>query len=342
MPRKYRRRLTKRQKYLRSKRQEQKRSARNSNTSSKLYINNGQTIREKRIKAPEQLSLKWDYALPMLNFITEIKKAAKKYNRFFLDLTSVEYIGEGGIAMLLSIITDLQRKNIYCRGSKPKTVAVNDVLERSGFFKQMTTNINPRNRITKNDILTTGTSNTPQQTLLPQIHQAMKTVWKQEGRCPVLFTSIGEMMRNSIDHAFINDDSVIWHLGVSHFETERRVKFSFVDNGEGIIATYQKRDGATLETFLNFLKSYPNILKNAFEDGIESSTNLPWRGTGLPTIYEMFQDNIVKKFVVISNECYLDFEENLFEKLNVPFEGTYYYWEIDASCVKASYPLSLD
>lgn len=332
MSRKNRRRLTKGQKSARHKRQESKRSTNNNKNNE--YFQGNSTITEKRIKVPSQLSLKWDYAVPMLRFIKKLKKMASKHNRFFLDLREVDYIGEGGIAMFLSVISDLQRRGVYCRGTKPTNVKIKDALEKSGFFKQMTTKINPKNRVTKNDILTTGTSLTPQQVVVPQIHQAMKTVWKQGGRCPVLFCSIGEMMRNSIDHAFSDQQNTIWHLGVSHFEEENLVKFSFVDNGEGIIGNYRKEDNNAFDAFLNFFTNNSDVLKNAFEDGIESSTGLPWRGTGLPTIYEMYQDGHVKKFVVITNKCYLDFEKNFFKEMDVSFEGTYYYWEIDTTCLK--------
>ena len=142
------------------------------------------------------------------------------------------------------------------------------------------------------------------------------------------------MMRNSHDHAFKNEESVIWHFAISHDDEKKEVKFSFVDNGKGIIKTFTE---GFLSKFLNLFTDNRDLLETAFKDGINSRTGLSWRGKGLPTIYENYQDKYFRNLVVITNDVYLDFDRKIQKKLSVPFSGTYYFWSLDVTCTKACY-----
>lgn len=291
------------------------------------------------LKSPNTLSLRSDFANEFLQFIKDIKRIGNKGFFIRLNLKEVSHIGEGGIAMLLSVISDLERKGIFFGGYKPDKLEPRDALERSGFFKHMNGNVSNKNQVSKNEILKTGDGKTDQTALIPHIHKAMETIWGEQSRCPALYSGLGEMMRNSIEHAFEKDQKIIWHLGLNHIEESNMVKFTFVDNGDGIINTYRNRENAIFNRIKYVLKSNAEILKTAFEDGIQSRTGLPWRGKGLPTIFELYQDRIISNLVVISNNAYLDFDRNLFIKLRVNYSGTFYYWEINRACSQAYFPI---
>lgn len=288
----------------------------------------------KNLEAPRNLTLQLSDVEDVLNLISKIKKYGNAGYYIKLDMSQVMKIGEGAIAMLLSVISDLERRKIYFKGDKPTAKQPKDILEKSGFFEHMKGSISEKNKISKNKILTTGNESTNQKILAPEIHSAMETIWGVNARCPALYGGIGEMMRNSCDHAFHLGSRVVWHLGISHFEDENLCKFSFVDNGLGIIKTYyQKR---LIQKILHSFNDNADFLYSAFVDGIKSRTGLSWRGKGLPTIYEMYEDGIISNLVVISNNVYLDFDKKIFKTLSVPFSGTYYFWKIDKSC-SASY-----
>lgn len=284
----------------------------------------------REIYAPKNLTLKYEDSESVLKFIRDIKKYGGKGFFLYLKLENVELIAEGAIAMLLSVISELERKRIFFKGDKPKSEIAKNILERSGFFTHMNGSVSKNNKISKNKILTTGNIKTHQKELAPEIHYAMETVWGIESRCPALYGGIGEMMRNSCDHAFINKNSIFWHLGISHFEETNTCKFSFVDNGEGIIRTYKQK--GFFQKIVNYFSDNADILDTAFKDGIESRTGLSWRGKGLPTIYEMYSDKIITNLVVISNDVYLDFDRKLKKTISPGFSGTYYFWQIDKTC----------
>lgn len=284
----------------------------------------------KTVLAPKVLNLQYESVEKSLKFVEKIKRIGNKGYFVNLNLENVKTISEGAISLLLSVISDLERKRVFFSGEKPFDSEARDVLERSGFFKHMTGSVSSKNKVSKNKILKTGNISTHQQEFVPEIHKAMETVWGTKARCPALYGGLGEMMRNSCDHAFLDKRAIVWHFGISHFEQENMCKFSFVDNGEGIINTYYHK--GLINEAKRFFNNTAEILETAFRDGIKSRTGLSWRGKGLPTIFEMYEDNIITNLIVITNDVYLDFDRKITKTLNTRFSGTYYFWRITNTC----------
>ncbi len=282
--------------------------------------------------APSSFTLQYEHCVPVIEFINELKELGKNGEHINIVMDDVIEIGEGAISMLLSVINELGNNAILVRGTKPKNASANATLEKSGFFKYITTILSAENLNTKNNILRTGDNKTPSSELAAEVRKSMETVWGVHSRCPRLFGGVIEMVRNSCDHAFKTEEGITWHFGLSHFEEAKLVKFSFVDNGKGIIKTFIS---GLLKRFVNLFQDNTDILTTAFRDGIESRTGLSWRGKGLPTIFELSSDKIVSRLVVITNDVYIDFDRNIKVTLPVSYSGTYYYWEVDSNCVKS-------
>lgn len=292
------------------------------------------------LHAPERLTLSFEDSQLVLSFIKRIKKVGSLGYFIFLQLNGVTVIEEGAISMLLSVITELEKKRIFFKGNKPLNVNAKDILERSGFFEHMQGKISATNKTTKNKILKTGNNDLRQHELAIEIHKSMETVWGEKARCPSLYAGIGEMMRNSCDHAFSDEKSIRWHLGMSHFDDAKTVKFSFVDNGKGIISTYKRK--GLLNKILNYFSDTAEMLASAFENGIESRTGLPWRGKGLPTIFEMYSEKIITNLIVITNNVYLDFDRGIYKKIEIGFTGTYYFWQVTNNCTPSFFAIKTD
>ncbi len=278
---------------------------------------------------PPYFTLKYEHCIPVIKFINELKLLGQQGEHINIIMDDVVEIGEGAIAMLLSVINEIGSNAVLVKGTKPKDPTVNTTLEKSGFFRYIATVISAENLKTKNAILRTGDSKTSNTEIAAEVKKAMETIWGVSARCPRLFGGIFEMFRNSCDHAFKKDESVTWHLGLSHFEETNLVKFSFVDNGKGIIKTFAS---GLLKSFINLFQDNTDILTTAFHDGIASRTGLSWRGKGLPTIFELSSDKIISNLVVITNDVYISFDRNIIVTLPVSYSGTYYYWEMDKNC----------
>lgn len=286
------------------------------------------------INAPEKFNLQAENCEEFISFISKLKKYGQSNENINIKLDNTTEVGEGAIAMLLSVIDELSRKGIIITGTKPKPGIDRDIFEKSGFFKFTNGHVDNKNRNSKNTILRTGGAIMTHIDLSDEIKNANETVWNEKGRNPPLRGTVFEMMRNSHDHAFKNDKHVIWHFAISHDEENNEVKFSFVDNGRGIIKSFTE---GFLSTVINFFTDNTDLLETAFKDGIESRTGLSWRGKGLPTIFENYKDGYFNNLVVITNDVYLDFDRKIYKKLRVSFVGTYYFWKLNRNCIKACY-----
>lgn len=306
-------------------------------------LKRGKTKQQKRTRepnfvdliAPKKFTLEPKNVKEALAYIGKVKEIGKKKKDVNFILEDVEEIGIGAISMLISVMQELEEKNIYFKGVKPKKDEPKDILERSGFMKFVDGKVSEKNKHTKNTIFTTGKSSTHQSSIVDAIHKANHTVWSEYGRSPLLYGTIVEMIKNSCKYAFKSNEKVRWHIAVNHDEENNKVKFSFVDNGIGIINSFEKSE--LLKIFSGFFRDNAEFIETAYKNGIESKTGKSWRGTGLPTIYETYEDKIIKKLVVITNDVYCDFEENKSIILKKTFSGTYYYWEMDRDCLKHSF-----
>src|SRR6185312_13335893 len=289
------------------------------------------------LEVPSIFKLQYQYVEAVLEFISKLKGFSKRHSSIGINIlmNKVTDIGEGAIAMLLSVLEEFKEKRVLVRGNKPENKSAKDILEKSGFFKYVGGIVSDQNKVTKNTILKTGAKGTHQKVLAVEIRKAMETVWGIYGRNPCVYSTTVEMMRNSCDHAFKRPTNIKWHLAVTHDEGANLVKFSFVDNGKGIIRTFTEQ--SLLVIVLHYFKDTVDLLETAFTDGIESRTGLSWRGKGLPTIFENYTDGYIRNLVVICNDIYIDFDNNIKVKLKVPFNGTYYYWIVDKNCKKACF-----
>lgn len=289
--------------------------------------------------APNVFNLMPENVETTINYINYVKKLGTKRKGVDFNLKEVSEIGTGAISMLLSVMAELRSKGIRFRGTKPSNTEARNILEKSGFMKFVMGKVNEDNRSTKNTIIT-GNKRTQHSEISGAIHDSMATVWGEKGRNQLLYGTIVEMIKNSCKHAFKIDKNVRWHFAVSHEEEENIVKFSFVDNGIGVVKSHEKGD--VLRKMGGVFRNNTEFIEGAYTEGIKSKTGLSWRGTGLPFIYETFHDVIIKNFVVITNEVYINFQTETKKTMSNPFSGTYYYFEVDKSCVKQCFPIEYD
>jgi anti-sigma regulatory factor (Ser/Thr protein kinase) len=155
----------------------------------------------------------------------------------------------------------------------------------------------------------------------------MKTVFGIDKKNQKLQGMLIELMTNSVNHAYINNNKQkSWYISTRHEIEENKVEFCFVDNGDGIINTINVRLGEKLYT------SNEEIIKKAFDGEYRSRTKLSNRGRGLIVIKNNHNKMTVKSLKVITNNVILDFETGIATRLKTSFSGTFYSWVLDKSC----------
>src|SRR5690606_25185524 len=113
-------------------------------------------------------------------------------------------------------------------------------------------------------------------------------------------------------------------------------RFSFVDNGEGILKTIKIRFKDRVSRIIGMAND-GQLLREAFEGKFGSRTKLAYRGRGLPLIKKNFENGYIKNLVVISNNVFYDFTKGTFQILGTEFEGTFYFWELNEDCKIITY-----
>jgi hypothetical protein len=267
----------------------------------------------------------------VISYLENIKAHRNPYRMIYINLSKVEKITQGAIAMLLSVLKAVSKYKIKIIGNKPRNAEAKKILESSGFFSHVFGAIEKDNYNTANTIVTRGRNNVEPEKSAAIVQSAMKCIKGIQYRNQAIQGMLIELMANSINHAFPDRILKEWVLSVSHHDTEKKVSFSFVDNGVGIIDTLRL---TFKQHIAHVFKGNDDLLLTAFKGQIGSRTGLKYRGKGLPSILKKFNKKKFSNLVVITNDVFLDFETNKFVVLNSSFNGTYYYWELAESNIQ--------
>jgi anti-anti-sigma regulatory factor len=260
-----------------------------------------------------------------INFINNLKILEDTSKRIYLNMSKVKIISNGTIALLLSVVNDFGGKGKKIFGCKPKDPEARKTLELSGFFSYMSGRLEYNSDTNSNTIIEQGEKCVEPQKTSVIVRSAMKTILGKEARNKKLQGLFIELMANSVNHGFPNNENKKWIISASHFKKENYVSFSFIDNGVGILETLQRKIG---ERLLNIFKGKKDLLLSAFHGEIGSRTGLSFRGKGLPFILDKLNRNYISNLFILTNNVVLDYKTDKFYKIKPPYSGTFYYFEI--------------
>ncbi|MDB5132719.1 MAG: hypothetical protein JWR02_2468 [Mucilaginibacter sp.] len=290
----------------------------------------GQAIEKKIIiNVPEKFSINQDIE-SVLFFVYKNKKTVEngRFNQFIVDFSKVTRIDDGAMTILLSLFYDMSYKRIKVGfNNLPTNAAAKSFIEQSGFIKYFTGPLAKVKNDGLNVTLKKGESTILQRESATIIHKSMKTVMGLEMRNQKLQGMLIELMTNSVNHAYLNNErEKTWYISTNHYIDQNKVEFCFVDNGDGIINTinFKFKD--------RYFTSNEELLERAFDGEFRSRTKLANRGKGLIVIKNNHKNMTIKGLKVITNNVFLDFDSSSAIKLKTPFSGTFYSWVIDKTC----------
>ncbi len=278
------------------------------------------------MKLPKVFSLKRN-TNETIKFVNDLKLLKDEKKRIYINMKYVEDITNGAIALLLSVINDFTSRGKRIIGSKPKNKIARKTLELSGFFDYMNSELEYYSENNPNTIVEQGMKVVEPKRSSEIVRDAMKTITGKEQRNTRIQRLFIELMSNSVNHGFPNNGSKKkWMIATSHFKAEKKVSFSFIDNGVGIINTLNQKLGRQI---LTFFKGKEDLLESAFNGDIGSRTKLEYRGKGLPTIKNTFTNNHISNLFVLTNGVIIDYSKSKSYELEVPYSGTFYHFELN-------------
>ncbi|TCJ12179.1 hypothetical protein EPD60_16680 [Flaviaesturariibacter flavus] len=291
-----------------------------------------------RLAAPKEFSTAVDIA-GVLEYITKFKSVEISNKAIvYLNFRRVRVLDAGAMAMVLSVAHDLESQGVKVIGSKPVFPPARKIFNDSGILEHFIDG-RGRHRACTNHLIQ-GRGKTLQMDAAIETVRAMETVFGKRAYNRPIQTALIEMMANSVNHAFPAGDDQIstylelfleekpWYLSVFHDPEGKKVFFSFVDNGVGIINTIRRRFGQLVADQVDDTR----ILHKAFSGEYRSRTQQAERGKGLVSIREVSTKRSVRQLKVVTNNHLYDFETGSGTKLANSFEGTVYFWTLDDTC----------
>ncbi len=273
-------------------------------------------------------------------FISRLQQSFDRGQPVNLVLRNITQIDYDGITVLLSVVVRFKSKRILVKGDFPEDEGVRAILEESGFFDYLTKKKFPdRDSYTlrSNSILTHAKTTVDSVLGEKLIAAASETVWGTKRRCPGIQRTFIELMQNTNNHASMEKEGEKhWWLSVKHVKEEHRVAFSFVDYGVGVF--YSLRHKPTSDKFYNILDRIlqifglsddAEILRFIFSGDLHrTASGKPFRGKGLPGIYEAMKKNALSNFTIVTNRVFYSAQNETYRMLDNEFRGTFVYWEL--------------
>lgn len=278
------------------------------------------------IEAPPKFSIK-DNLEECLDLFAEIETRLWNKERLFIDLSNVHYLTTDVLIYLLSRLDFFEQQGrLDVAGNLPNDPDCEKIISASGFYDYMS--FKPSQRVSNQNILSIKSGSIVQPQVAKEVvNFSLKHLKKDKSLNSMsIYTTLIECMANTKNHAYHVASEKIskWWLIALYSKNDNSVKFTFLDNGHGIPKTVRKK---VLERLISYEDN--KLIESALKGNyLRTQTNQPWRGNGLPKIYNFSKEKQIEDLVVISNKgcinCEADESKLLGGKRNL--NGTLLSW----------------
>lgn len=290
--------------------------------------------KEIRLFADEEFKLlvNTQEVIDYISKLKSYKNLSREIGTINIDLSLVKNIDIGSISLLLSSIKELNIFGINIKGNLPKDKLCSDFILSSGYLNHMSDlsknlKYHLNSFVNKNLILMSGGDKSESRKVGECLKNSIEILTGTATHYPPIYGIIQEMNGNSVEHAYRKNKH--WILGFNHDVENNKMIFTFTDNGFGILQTLKKRFTKKIFDSLN-LKTDVDILKGVFDKEYNSRFKKQYnRNKGLPVIKKAQVNNKINNLIIISNNVFLNIDNDFSFKLKNSFSGTFYYWELD-------------
>ncbi|MCL2441597.1 MAG: hypothetical protein FWD14_07630 [Treponema sp.] len=292
------------------------------NYKNKSFVNKSDFINRITVDAPLIFSIV-NNTQETLEFFENVEKIGYVKRQLFINIKQVKEISPESILYLLLFLEKMRKANkIKISGNAPADEKCRKIFLNSGFYdfvdSSYQTNADENILSIKSDNLVDGA------VADEVIEFALSKLPIKRGRMTrAFYTTVLECMGNTKEWAYDSKTAKYakWWL-IAHYEKEfERVRFSILDNGKGIPETVRKK---LFESIFGFNDS--KILNSVLKGDFRTSTELNYRGKGLPKIMSFSESHLIKDLVVISNNGCYNSINNKYNDISPKFNGTMISW----------------
>lgn len=301
---------------------------------------NGKYHNYVKVKAPSVFSFTKN-PLQVVKFINRLNQILALRKRVFVIMDDITEISHDAIVVLLSSMIRFKAAGVDFNGDFPKSIQARKILVDSGFLSTLYSRKiadEDNYKLGKvNGLYTHAKKNVDAELGDKIVEFASQTVWKQQRRCPGVQRALLELMQNTNNHADIHKEGEKhWWLSVNHNKKDKVVSFSFVDFGVGVFKSLDNKQISNkffgwrkilfdLFNFRNNAELIELVLKGKLHASV---TGKPYRGKGLPGVFEAATKGEISNLYIITNDVFVNAAESKFNLLPEQFNGTFVYWEL--------------
>lgn len=276
-----------------------------------------------------------DEVVPFFNRIIDLIRTGRHgMDTMRFDFSKVKSITVDAIMYLLAVICNLKRHyyaiSHFC-GDIPNEEKPRRVLHNSGFLKYVQCPQRLPEAMESNTYICADKNINPKSTkALCDFVQSCTGCGRKHTN--FLYPLISELGYNVFDHAY-NDITIRNIFNANWFSYAEQLdtggfRFVFLDTGAGIYST-MKRDWK--ERIIS-LKTQSAVIEGALRGDFRTSTDLPHRGKGLPSVKAQADVGNIENLTIITNRAYCSFggrdsSDIKKRELKESLRGTIYYWE---------------
>lgn len=286
--------------------------------------------------APKNFSI-IDNAVECIDFFDDIIKKIDEHSfkaQFFIDTSNVEHVTVDAIMYLIALLNDVRTKiskalSYRFKGNYPKSLDARRIFIESGFTEYVNSNGSTILPTSSKIRILNGKTNDPttvkEVCCFVQTHCNLNRIETMP-----LYNTLTELMLNTHHHAYNNDQysktACKWYLYAE--KTDKYVRFSFLDTGEGIPNTVYKKFFEKLQ----FYKKDSDFIVSALNGDFRTQTRQNNRGKGLPQIKDCCSTGLLRDAYIFSGKGLCKINNESFEFTQTDYKnallGTLFSWNI--------------
>jgi len=285
------------------------------------------------VDVPERFSI-IDYPDETLAFFNKVYKDIKTLklkSELFFNLANITFVSVDAVMYLIALIKNtklLKTMSINCSGNVPQNMEARRIIETCGFYNYVSPQYTV-NKINNSNINIASGTNADAKLAGEICDFVHNNSLMNRNDTKSVYTLIIELMTNTRQHAYNNIKGVKnkWYIYVE--SNEEKIRFVFLDTGEGIPNTIRINFYEKLLTLID--NSDSHFIASALRGKFRTETLQEHRGKGLPEIYNKAVEESISGFSIVSckGKCDIKKDGSIDEiKLNSGLRGTLFYWEL--------------
>jgi hypothetical protein len=278
------------------------------------------------IEAPENFSFINNTEV-LIKFFNDMERLFRRGHDVFIDFSSIKQLTPDSLAVLVSKIKDDNfNHGMSVGGNEPEDEHLKEQFVRSGFY----TVVVPQS---KNKEPQAGSfrqkksKKVEPETADDLINFVTRKLYGEYRKSGGVTNALLESMSNTRGHASGDGAGHERWWATAHCDVKAKTAYySFVDNGVGI---FRSKKPHILQSALKLLNigTHAELLEKMLHRKIPSRTGIPYRGRGVPSIYNSLLRGDIGNLIIITNDVYANVQRGEYRKLKPPFSGTFLYWE---------------